>query len=111
MWLYRLLLVFLHIILYFSNVILEIAFKTRRFFAGIFGSRGTSYNEIHLCSSRLNKLPHHISLLILEPEIIFKDVAKLIVWSMALDIPYISIYDRKGERYKKVYCHLIVKLH
>ncbi|KXJ22833.1 dehydrodolichyl diphosphate synthase complex subunit nus1 [Exaiptasia diaphana] len=96
MWLYRLLLSFLHIILYLRFIVLEILWKTRRFVAGVFGSRGTSCNEIHLHSSQLNKLPLHISLLILEPQIVFTDIAKLIVWSMALGISYISIFDRKG---------------
>lgn len=97
MWLYRLLLTFLHIILYLRLILLEIFLGTKRFFAGIFESRGKSFNEIHSWSSTLNTLPQHISFLILESEILFEDVAKLIVWSMAVGISYISIYDRRGE--------------
>lgn len=97
MWLYRLLLSFLHIILYLRIIVLEILWKIRRFIAGVFGSRGTSFNEIHLHSKRLNKLPLHISFLILESQIVFTDVAKLIVWAMALGISYISVFDRKGK--------------
>ena len=42
------------------------------------------------------KLPRHISFVLQEPEIRYHDVAKLVVWSMAVGISYISIYDRKG---------------
>lgn len=97
MWLYRLLLGFIHFILYIRFIISVIAVRIQLLATGVFGSRGTSFSEIHLHSKNLTKLPIHISFLVLEPEISFEDVAKLIVWSMAMGISYISIYDRKGK--------------
>ncbi|XP_031567481.1 dehydrodolichyl diphosphate synthase complex subunit nus1-like [Actinia tenebrosa] len=101
MWLYRLLLGFIHFILYIRFIISAIALKIQLLATGVFGSRGTSLSEIHLHSKNFTKLPLHISFLVLEPEISFEDVAKLIVWSMAMGISYISIYDRKGVFKKK----------
>jgi len=46
---------------------------------------------------RLEKLPKHISFLVMEPVISCPDLARLIVWAVRADIPQISLYDPRGE--------------
>ncbi|EDO41972.1 predicted protein [Nematostella vectensis] len=92
---YKFILVFLHILLYIRAIILLVWEAFRNFTTGIFGARG-NLKEIHLHSKSLQTLPSHISLVILEQAISFSDVAKLVVWCMAMGIKYISVYDHKG---------------
>ena len=46
--------------------------------------------------SRLEKLPVHISLVVVENEISFSDIARVIAWSLTAGIAYITIYDQRG---------------
>lgn len=54
-------------------------------------------SRIHADSKTLNKLPIHIGFLILEDDILYYDLASLIIWSVILGISYITVYDRKGK--------------
>jgi len=47
--------------------------------------------------SRLNKVPKHIAFLVLEKEIYFAELARLVVWSVQAGIDVISLYDIKGR--------------
>ncbi|CAL1527174.1 unnamed protein product [Lymnaea stagnalis] len=53
--------------------------------------------SIQTDSKNLKKLPAHIGLLVVEDEFSFRDLANMIVWSVALGISYISVYDINGE--------------
>ena len=44
----------------------------------------------------LKKLPLHVGLVIVENEYSYRDIANVIVWSVALGISYISVYDING---------------
>lgn len=44
----------------------------------------------------LKKLPIHIGLVILENEISYSDIANTLLWSAAMGVPFISIYDTDG---------------
>ncbi|GFO28293.1 dehydrodolichyl diphosphate synthase complex subunit nus1 [Plakobranchus ocellatus] len=48
-------------------------------------------------SKLLKKIPAHVGIVIVEDEFSFKDLANIIVWSVALGISYISVYDINGE--------------
>lgn len=48
-------------------------------------------------SHTVGKLPTHIGILIVEPDISYADIANIIIWAMAMGISYISIYDRQGK--------------
>ncbi|GFS03477.1 nuclear undecaprenyl pyrophosphate synthase 1 homolog [Elysia marginata] len=57
----------------------------------------TTASIIHEDSKLLKKKPAHMGILVAEDEFSLKDLANLIVWSVALDISYISVYDINGE--------------
>lgn len=65
-------------------------------------SRTCTYGNIKNDSLNLKKIPRHISFMVLESDISFVDLAQLIVWSMAMGIPYISVYDKEGILKKNV---------
>ena len=48
-------------------------------------------------SKNLKKLPIHMGVVIVEDEISYADIANIIIWSMAVGIHYISLYDRAGR--------------
>ncbi|KAK3585540.1 hypothetical protein CHS0354_022951 [Potamilus streckersoni] len=59
----------------------------------------------------LQKLPLHLGLLVLEDEFSYKDIANLILWSAAMGISYISVYDVNGvlKRNSKLLYDIIVQ--
>ena len=74
-----------------------------------FYSQGHSYNESYLqkTGSVLKKLPLHFAIIIneedLETEIdaYVKELSKVVCWSVAVGIHYISIFDAKGRSFHK----------
>lgn len=48
----------------------------------------------------LKKIPNHLSIVVVENEISFTDVANIIIWSVALGISYISVFDFDGKLHK-----------
>jgi len=52
--------------------------------------------EIRRLAERLNKIPVHLGLVIVEDVISFVDIARIVVWSAALGVAYVTIYDHKG---------------
>jgi len=59
---------------------------------------------------RLTKMPEHIAFLVLEDHICCTDLANLVVWSIALDIRHISLYDVSG-RLKQCQEKLLREIH
>ena len=98
MWFFKCFLNFIHLLLYLKSVIVILFQQIRRYFSVT--SRTCIHGEIREDSKDLAKLPRHISFVVLESNISFVDLASLIVWSMALGIPYISVYDREGRLFK-----------
>lgn len=98
MWVFKCFLNFIHLLLYLKSVIVILFQQIRRYFSVT--SRTCTYGEIREDSKELAKLPRHISFVVLESNVSFVDLASLIVWSMALGIPYISVYDREGRLFK-----------
>jgi len=45
----------------------------------------------------ISKLPRHVAFLILENDIVYDDVAKLVIWSLLVGINAISLYDVHGK--------------
>ena len=45
----------------------------------------------------ISKLPKHIAFLVLENDIVYDDVAKLVIWSLLVGINAISLYDVHGK--------------
>jgi len=45
----------------------------------------------------ISKLPKHIAFLVLENDILYDDVAKLVIWSLLVGINVISLYDVHGK--------------
>ena len=57
----------------------------------------TTVATIQEDSKLLKKMPAHVGFLLVEDEFSMKDLANMIVWSVALGISYISVYDINGE--------------
>ncbi|XP_078375677.1 dehydrodolichyl diphosphate synthase complex subunit Nus1-like [Oculina patagonica] len=100
MWVFKCFLSFIHLLLYLKSVIAILFQQIRSYFS--ISLRTCTHGEIRHDSRNLTKLPRHISFVVLESDISFVDLAQLIVWSMAMGIPYISVYDREGVLKKNV---------
>ena len=57
----------------------------------------TTASTIQEDSKLLKKIPSHVGILVAEDEFSLKDLANVIVWSVALGISYISVYDINGK--------------
>lgn len=64
---------------------------------------GLGYDQLQQDFGNLSKLPRHMSFVINEDvSTDYCDVANLIVWTIAMGIPYISLYDRHGKNFLKL---------
>ena len=45
----------------------------------------------------ISKLPKHVAFLVLENDVVYDDVAKLVIWSLLVGINVISLYDVHGK--------------
>jgi len=65
--------------------------STKRFNGGL------SYDQLQLDLGNLSKLPRHMSFVINEDvSTDYCDIANLIVWTIAMGIPYITLYEQHG---------------
>lgn len=101
MWVFKCFLSFIHLLLYLKSVTAILFQQIRRYFS--ISLRTCTCGKIREDSKDLAKLPRHISFVVLESDISFVDLARLIVWSMAVGIPYISVYDREGTLFILLY--------
>lgn len=46
----------------------------------------------------MKQIPTHIGLVVVEDTISCKDIAKVIVWSIGIGIPCVTLFDQKGEK-------------
>lgn len=97
MWVFKCFLSCIYLLLYLKSVIVILFQQIRSYFST--SLRTCTHGKIRDDSRTLTKLPRHISFVVLESDISFVDVAQLIVWSMAMGIPYISVYDREGKMF------------
>ena len=95
MWVFKCFLSCIYLLLCFKSVIVILFQQIRSYFST--SLRTCTHGQIRDDSRNLTKLPRHISFVVLETGISFVDLAQLIVWSMAMGIPYISVYDREGK--------------
>ena len=95
MWVFKCFLSFLYLLVYLKAVTVTLFQQIRRYFS--LSLRTCTYWKIREDSKDLRKVPRHISFVVLESDINFVDLAHLIVWSMAMRIQYISLYDREGR--------------
>ena len=96
MWVFKCFLSIIYLILYLKSAIVLLFQQFRRLYFSVV-SQPCSFGKIREDSKGLTKLPRHISFVVLESHISFADVAQLVVWSMAMGIPFISVYDRQGS--------------
>ena len=97
MWVFKCFLSCIYLLLYLKSVIVILFQQIRSYFST--SLRTCTHGKIRDDSRNLTKLPRHISFVVLESDISFVDLAQLIVWSMAMGIPYISVYDREGKMF------------
>ena len=66
-------------------------------YVGLSFQKKSVYEEIRADARHLKKLPCHFAILVLEDKESYFDIANIILWSVALGISYISVYDVNGK--------------
>ena len=97
MWVFKCFLSCIYLLLYLKAAIAILFQQIRSYFST--DLQTYTHGKIRDDSRNLTRLPRHISFVVLESDISFVDLAHLIVWSMAMGIPYISVYDREGKAF------------
>lgn len=64
---------------------------------GLVFKQKSSVDFIKADARHINKLPVHIGIVVLEEKLSYTDIANIIIWSLALGISCISVYDVNGE--------------
>ncbi|XP_052807562.1 dehydrodolichyl diphosphate synthase complex subunit nus1-like [Mya arenaria] len=64
----------------------------------------TDYSVVQSDARQLKKLPLHLGLILCEKELSYADIARTIVWSSAMGITYISVYDSNGVIKRNEHC-------
>lgn len=87
------------IILRLIHYILAIGSFVRQW---IFRISSLSFNKtdglkVQADGRKLKKLPLHLGMIIIEEDISYTDIANFVLWSAAMGISFISIYDSSGE--------------
>ncbi|KAH3736428.1 dehydrodolichyl diphosphate synthase complex subunit nus1-like [Dreissena polymorpha] len=62
----------------------------------VFPFKKTDIASVQSDARKLKKLPLHLGLLVLEDEFSYADIARLILWSSAMGISFVSVYDVNG---------------
>lgn len=62
------------------------------------GKRPSRRCRVLTDAKTLEKLPLHVGLLVAEEEVLYTDIANVVVWCMALGISYVSVYDNEGTK-------------
>ena len=70
----------------------------------IFRIPSLSYKKTGVTSAqsdarKMQKLPLHLGMMFLEDDMSYSDIANAVLWSVAMGISYISIYDIHGKQF------------
>lgn len=93
---------FEQIVLRLVHCILTIGIFVKQF-ASYFIHFGLAYKQkssvdfIRTDARQLKKLPVHLGIVVLEDRLSYTDIANIVIWSLALGISCISIYDVNGK--------------
>ena len=77
------------------NIIMYI-YKTIKYITNISISLNNSISKLNKASKSLKRLPIHLGIVLVEDNFSFVDLANIILWSSAMDITCISLYDNSG---------------
>lgn len=107
--LYRVLLVVVHLTISLKELLAVICYRMMKLLtSGVCDGEPRSVPAIrHEASRRLRRLPVHLGIVVVEEDLHVVDIVKIVAWSMAVGISYITIYDYKGEtvsRHRTVTC-------
>lgn len=87
------LLVLIHLLLSFKFTLERIFKCVKNCFS--FGS--VNAHRLRSDAKALHKLPVHLGIVVVEDEISFRDIGKIVVWSVISGIPWITIFDKNGK--------------
>jgi len=59
--------------------------------------KGTKLECIQCDMKELKKVPMHIAMVVQEEELLYSDLANIVVWSFCVGVRNVSLYDPKGE--------------
>lgn len=59
--------------------------------------KGTKLECIQGDMKELKKVPMHIAMVVQEEELLYSDLANIVVWSFCVGVRNVSLYDPKGE--------------
>ena len=88
----------IHLILTLWNTVRNVL---NHVWSRISSEKSVSLSTVRENSVQLQKLPQHIGFVVVEDDISIQDLVKLMIWSAASGITYVSVYDKFGE--SKVY--------
>ena len=73
----------------------------------------TTLGKIRGDARELNKIPLHIVLAVHEKDFSYSDLCNVVIWSMAMGITYITVYEMHGKKKKTafllIYYSFIIK--
>lgn len=106
--LYRVLLVVVHLTISLKELLAVICYRMMKLLtSGVCDGEPRSVPAIrHEASRRLRRLPVHLGIVVVEEDLHVVDVVRIVAWSMAVGISYITIYDYKGESFTALHCHV-----
>ena len=90
-----LILKFLHCLLTFGVFIKQCTCYFIHF--GLAFKQKSSVDMIRADARQFKKIPVHLGILVLEDNLSYTDIANIIIWSLALGLSCISVYDVNGE--------------
>ena len=66
---------------------------------GVCSWRGSATQDAQLrrLSARIDRVPAHLGLVVVEERLVLPDLAKVVVWAAALGVSFVTVYDYKGR--------------
>jgi len=61
------------------------------------GPNGGGSREVRKLATILERLPVHLGIVNVEDDLSMSDIARVVVWSAALGVAYVSVFDHKGR--------------
>ncbi|KAK6187677.1 hypothetical protein SNE40_005653 [Patella caerulea] len=87
---------FLHYVIALSVFMHDLIFSIPNLYGMVY-SKKNLVASIRSDAKLLKKLPMHVGLVMVENNFSYRDIANIIVWSVAMGISYVSVYDINGE--------------
>jgi len=61
------------------------------------GHQGEGPREVRRLAATLERLPVHLGVVSVEEDMSMSDIARIVIWSAALGVTYVTVFDHKGR--------------